>query len=56
MVEGDKLSGDIQLVQRQVKIAPVFTGQLSDVPLAAALQTTLAELDSLAVQVTLVGR
>ncbi len=55
MVEGDKLSGDIQLVQRQVKIAPVFTGQLSDVPLAAALQSTLAELDSLVVQVTLGG-
>ena len=55
MVEGEKLSGDIQLVQRQVKIAPVFTGQLSDVPLAAALQSTLAELDSLAVQVTLGG-
>ena len=55
MVEGEKLSGDIQLVQRQVKITPVFTGQLSDVPLAAALQSTLAELDSLAVQVSLGG-
>jgi uncharacterized protein (TIGR03545 family) len=55
LVEGEKLSGDIQLVQRQVKITPVFTGQLSDVPLAAALGTTLAELDSLAVQVKLGG-
>jgi hypothetical protein len=55
MVEDEKLSGDIQLVQRQVKITPVFTGQLSDVPLAAALQATLAELDSLAVQVSLGG-
>jgi hypothetical protein len=55
MVEGEKLSGDMQLVQRQVKITPVFTGQLSDVPLAAALQATLAELDSLAVQISLGG-
>jgi uncharacterized protein (TIGR03545 family) len=55
MVEGERLSGDIQLVQRQVKITPVFTGQLSDVPLAAALQATLAELDSLAVQISLGG-
>jgi hypothetical protein len=55
LVEGEKLSGDIQLVERQVRIAPVLSGQLTDVPLAAALGATLAELDSLAVQVSLGG-
>jgi uncharacterized protein (TIGR03545 family) len=55
LVEGDKLSGDIQLVQRQVKITPLLTGQLSDVPLVAALEATLADLNALAMRVSLSG-
>jgi uncharacterized protein (TIGR03545 family) len=55
LVEGEKLSGNIQLVGRQVKITPMLSGQLGDVPMAAALQATLANLDSLAVQVSLSG-
>jgi uncharacterized protein (TIGR03545 family) len=55
LVEGEKLSGDIQLVQRQVKITPLLTGQLSDVPLLAALEGTLADLNALAMRVSLGG-
>lgn len=55
LVEGDKVSGDIQLVEKQLRIVPVFTGQLAQVPIAAALQDTLAEINSLAVSISLGG-
>jgi hypothetical protein len=55
LVEGEKLSGDVQLVQRQLRITPLLTGQLSDVPLIAALEATLADLDALAMRVSLSG-
>jgi hypothetical protein len=38
-----------------VKITPLLTGQLSDVPLVAALEATLADLNSLAMRVSLSG-
>jgi hypothetical protein len=55
LVDGEKLSGDIQLVQKQVRFTPVFSGQLSNIPLAAALQDTLSGLDAVASRVTLGG-
>jgi uncharacterized protein (TIGR03545 family) len=54
-VEGDKLSGDIQLVQRQVRITPVLQGALADIPLVAPLQATLGKLNSVATRVSLHG-
>jgi uncharacterized protein (TIGR03545 family) len=55
LVDGEKLSGDIQLVQKQVRFTPFFSGQLSDIPLAAALQDTLSGLDAVASRLTLGG-
>lgn len=55
LADGDKLSGDIQLVQKQLRIAPVLSGQLTDVPIAAALQDTLADVNSVAIRLSLGG-
>jgi uncharacterized protein (TIGR03545 family) len=55
IVEGEKLCGDVQLVQKRVQVTPLLTGRLSDVPIAAALQETLAGVDHVALQVTLSG-
>jgi uncharacterized protein (TIGR03545 family) len=54
-VEGGKLSGDIQLVQTQVRITPLLGGELSDVPLAEPLAATLGEVNSLATRIALHG-
>jgi hypothetical protein len=55
LVEGEKLSGDIQLVQKHVHVLPVFAGELSDVPVASALKETLSEIDALATRISLSG-
>lgn len=54
-VESEKLSGDIQLVQKQVGITPFFHGELAEVPLAAPLQATLGNVNSVATRLTLEG-
>jgi len=54
-VEGVKLSGDIQLVQKQVQITPALAGELGELPIAAPLTATLGQVDSLAMRVSLHG-
>lgn len=52
---GEELSGDIQLVQKQVRITPTVGGDLSDVPLAESLDETLSNVGALATRVSLGG-
>ncbi|MCI0334950.1 MAG: hypothetical protein L0228_17220 [Planctomycetes bacterium] len=54
-VEGDKLAGDLQLVQKKLGITSVFGGDLNDMPLEASLNATLSEVSSLATRVSLGG-
>jgi hypothetical protein len=54
-VDAGKLTGDLQLVQKQVKIAVALGGKLGEAPVAASLQATLGEVNSLATHVVLVG-
>ncbi len=59
MLEGDQLSGDIQLIQKQVKMTPTVGDDLEKLQLASgleeALEETLGRIDSLATRVTLGG-
>jgi uncharacterized protein (TIGR03545 family) len=55
LVNGEKLSGDIQLVQKNLHVLPVFASELSDVPVASALKDTLSEIDGLATRISLGG-
>jgi uncharacterized protein (TIGR03545 family) len=55
LVDGERLSGDIHFVQKQVRIVPVFMGGLSDLAIAAALQETLADVQSIVIRVALSG-
>jgi hypothetical protein len=55
LAEGEKLSGNIQLTQKQVHLVPVLSGQLTDLPIVAALQSTLADFDAVATRITLSG-
>jgi uncharacterized protein (TIGR03545 family) len=54
-VKDEMLSGDIHLVQKHVQLVPMFSGQLSNVPLAALLQETLSDIDQIAIRVSLTG-
>jgi uncharacterized protein (TIGR03545 family) len=55
VVNGESLSGDIQLAQKQVQVVACLQGNLSDVPLAAALNETLRNIDALNVRIALSG-
>jgi uncharacterized protein (TIGR03545 family) len=54
-LQGDQLTGDIRLEQKQVRITPLVGGKLSDVPLAAALAGTLGGENSVSTQLLLSG-
>jgi uncharacterized protein (TIGR03545 family) len=54
-VEGSKLSGEIQLVQEQLAVGPILQGELSAVPLANLLQTSLGQTNSVVTRVSLKG-
>lgn len=50
-----QLSGDIQLVQKQVQIVPCLGGDLDDVPVTAVLEETIKDVESLATRISLSG-
>jgi hypothetical protein len=54
-MDGNHLSGDVQLVQKQVQITSALGGELPGAPLAAPLQASLSDVHSLATHVTLSG-
>jgi uncharacterized protein (TIGR03545 family) len=54
-VNDDKLSGDIQLVQKDVKITPTVAGKLSNTALGKSLSENLGEVSSLATRVSITG-
>jgi uncharacterized protein (TIGR03545 family) len=54
-VDGDKLAGEVQLVQRDVHIQPTLGGTFADPILAAALEDSLGHIDALATRVTIGG-
>jgi uncharacterized protein (TIGR03545 family) len=53
--EGDELTGDIQLVQSEVRIAACFGEQLGDEAAAGELQTALEGVGSVATRITVRG-
>ncbi|MCC7476378.1 MAG: hypothetical protein IT425_13370 [Pirellulales bacterium] len=55
VVEGEKLSGEIQLVQRNVRLLPTMGNKLADEAIASSLEESLARVDSLATRITLGG-
>jgi uncharacterized protein (TIGR03545 family) len=54
-VDGERLSGDIQLVQHDVRITSTAGGAFGDVPIADALGETIGRIDSLATRISLGG-
>jgi uncharacterized protein (TIGR03545 family) len=54
-VRGNQLNGDIQLVQKHVRMTPVLNGDLTGAPLLAALDDSLAPINSLATRLSLSG-
>ncbi|MEX0642886.1 MAG: TIGR03545 family protein [Pirellulales bacterium] len=54
-LDGQQLSGDIQLVQKQVQITPSVGGDLSEVPMTATLGDTLGDVTALATRISLSG-
>ncbi len=54
-VERDKLTGDLQLVQKKLGITSDFGGDLRDMPLESSLNAALSEVSSLATRVSLGG-
>jgi len=54
-VDGERLSGDIQLVQRDVRITPTAGYEFGSVPIGSALGDTLGRIDSLATHIALGG-
>ena len=55
MLEGDKLSGDIQLVQKHVQITPSVGEELAKLEAADALEDALGNIHSVATRVSLSG-
>ncbi|HJS09240.1 MAG TPA: hypothetical protein VJ809_16340, partial [Pirellulales bacterium] len=55
ILDGNNLTGDIRLVQKQVQIASRVGSCLNEVSLAAAVDDTLDDVDALATQVSLSG-
>jgi uncharacterized protein (TIGR03545 family) len=54
-LEGDKLSGDIQLVQKQVQISPEVGDDLAQLKIADALDESLGDIHSAATRISLSG-
>jgi uncharacterized protein (TIGR03545 family) len=54
VVEGDKLSGDIQIVQERVQITPALNGSSGET-LTAAMGDTLSHVNSIATRLSLGG-
>jgi uncharacterized protein (TIGR03545 family) len=54
VVEGDKLSGDIQMVQQKVQITPALNGSSGET-LTAAMSDTLGHVNSIATRLSLGG-
>lgn len=54
-IDGDKLSGDIQLMQKQVRMTPTLAGKLGELPIAAPLTESLGQVNSLATRISLRG-
>jgi hypothetical protein len=54
-VDGQNLSGDIQIVQQNVSITPALSGQLATLPIGDALTDTLGRMNSTATHITLGG-
>ncbi len=55
LLEGDKLSGDVQLVQREVEITPTVGQELGRRNFDGELQKALGEIDSLTTRISLAG-
>jgi uncharacterized protein (TIGR03545 family) len=53
--DGDKLNGEIQMVQRNVHLAPAAGGGFRDAAIASALDESLGHVESLATRVTISG-
>jgi hypothetical protein len=54
-VEGEKLSGDIQIVQKEVKLEPELNGDLREAPLDEPVHRALSSLNRVATRLTLQG-
>jgi uncharacterized protein (TIGR03545 family) len=54
-VDGNKLAGEIQLVQKQLGITPTFACEGSEMPIAQALERSLAQFNSMTTRVSLGG-
>jgi uncharacterized protein (TIGR03545 family) len=54
-VDGESLTGEIQMVQQSVRITPALAGDFGDAPLATSLSDTLSRIDSLATRASLGG-
>jgi uncharacterized protein (TIGR03545 family) len=54
-IDGNRLSGDVQLVRKQLRMTSIAGGELSDVPLGKPLQSALGDVNSLATHFTLQG-
>ena len=55
VLEGDKLSGDVQLVQKQVQIMPSVGEELDRLQVVDALEESLRDIRSVATRVSLSG-
>lgn len=53
--EGDKLTGEIQLIQHDVHIVSTTGAEFAEVPLTAALNESLGKINSLATRISLSG-
>jgi uncharacterized protein (TIGR03545 family) len=54
-VDGEKLAGEIQIVQKDVHLTPTLAGHDAVSPIGESLQNSLGRLDSLATRVSLSG-
>ena len=54
-VDGNELTGDIQLVQQNVRITPAAGSDFANVPITSPLGETLGRIDSLATRISLGG-
>jgi uncharacterized protein (TIGR03545 family) len=54
-IEGEELSGDIQLVQEHAEVSPLVGGKLQDTPIAVSLQETLRRVGSVETHIALRG-
>lgn len=55
LLEGEKISGEIQLIQKEVAITPAMESQLSHAKLSVALQDTLDDVHSFATRLSVRG-